>query len=83
MDRLLVNGGRVCIADHMFVNEVERIEVLERLKTEKDEKGIRSVESHSFAYITSLTEWFTQQFYTTQLIRVHESVYLLLAYKPM
>ncbi|MFD1676613.1 MerR family transcriptional regulator [Alicyclobacillus fodiniaquatilis] len=83
MDRLLVNGGRVCIADHMFVNEVERIAVLERLKTEKDEKGIRSVESHSFAYITSLTEWFTQQFYTTQLIRVHESVYLLLAYKPM
>ncbi|WP_369123493.1 class I SAM-dependent methyltransferase [Alicyclobacillus suci] len=81
MDRLTVNGGRVCIADHMFLQDRDRLATMERLKRDGNDKAIESIEQHNFANLSNLISWFVQHSYTPKTIPINESVHLLLAYK--
>lgn len=81
VDRLLRAGGRLCIADHMFIDSEHRKFVTSELEEQGDKQAIQAIKTHNFAEVSRLNSWLESHDYMVHAVQLNESVHLITACK--
>jgi len=82
VDRLIHSDGRLCIADHMFVDTQHRQTVIAELEHSGDKPALEAIRTHNVADASRLISWLEDHAYQVCATRVTESVQLIFARKP-
>ncbi|UHA71857.1 MerR family transcriptional regulator [Paenibacillus sp. 481] len=81
MNRLLLAGGRIVIADLMFENEEHRRTFIDHLQQNGNEAGIAAVHDEFFADRSRLVQWLHQNGYDVYVEQLNHLVHLIHAVK--
>ncbi|RAL21858.1 MerR family transcriptional regulator [Thermoflavimicrobium daqui] len=79
MQRVLKPGGRLCIADLMFIDEQERASYLEQWKQRGRKDIIKQIEDEFYADRSQLLDWLQKNGARTQIEQINEILHLVYA----
>ena len=71
MDRVLKPGGKICIADLMFIDKEQRQSVLAAFQQAGNTQAIEAIYDEYYAYRTELTGWFAANNYKVEAIQIN------------
>ncbi|MFD2924776.1 MerR family transcriptional regulator [Halobacillus naozhouensis] len=81
MNRVLMESGRIAIADLMFENEEEKVRVLSRYEQEGNQEAIEAIQDEYYADRSKLIDWFETQGYNVKAFQLNAILHVLYAEK--
>lgn len=81
MDRVLMKGGRIAVADLMFEDASERRRILDTFLEEGNEEAVEAIEAEFYADRSKLLKWWKDHGYEIKTYQFNRILHLIFAQK--